>query len=169
MHPVTRGEDYMANLQDGWLAFESGREKRRLAPYPADWLTYRIPQLEELCGRASLVIRSRAKTKSGERRAVSAVEIEHEAIKEEGSRRTFLSPSGREWTVRIHESLDAKGRQRTVLRLSGGDVVVELSDWPENWRTASIEEYALMLLDADPPRRLGKGEGPQRRREDRAD
>ena len=30
MHPVTRGEDYMADLQDGWLAFESGREKRRL-------------------------------------------------------------------------------------------------------------------------------------------
>ena len=63
MHPVTRGEDYMADLQDGWLAFESGREKRRLeAPYPANWTTIPLPELEELCRRASGVIRSRARS-----------------------------------------------------------------------------------------------------------
>ena len=30
LHPVTRGEDYMGDLQYGWLVFESAKEKRRL-------------------------------------------------------------------------------------------------------------------------------------------
>jgi hypothetical protein len=168
MHPVTRGEDYMANLQDGWLVFESGAEKRRLeAPYPGEWTTFRISQLEELCRRASLVIRPRAKTPSGERRAVSAAAIEREAIKESESRVTFMSPGGREWTVRIHECLDKDGNESMVLRFTAGDIVVELKQWPDDWRTATMKDYAVMLLDAEPPRRREQGEGPQRRREDR--
>lgn len=168
MHPVTRGEDYMANLQDGWLVFESGSEKRRLeAPYPAEWLSFGIPQLEELCRRASLVIRRRSRSPSGERRAISAAEIESEAIKEAGSRVTFMSPGGREWTVRVHECLDKAGNPEKVLRFTAGDIVVELPTWPDDWRTATVKEFALMLLDANPPRRRAKGEGPQRRRDDR--
>ena len=170
MHPITRGEDYMANLQDGWLVFESGNEKRRLeAPYPAEWTTFTIPQLEELCRRASLVIRRKARTPSGERRAISAAEIEREAIKESGSRVTFLSPQGREWTVRIHECLDKDDQPSMVLRFTADDIVVELAKWPEDWRTATVKEFALMLLDANPPRRLPKGQGPQRRYSDRPD
>lgn len=170
MHPVTRGEDYMANLQDGWLVFESGREKRRLeAPYASDWITFSIPQLEELCRRASPVRRVREKSDSGQRRAVSASEIETVAIQQQGGRRTFRSPGGREWTVRIHECLDRGGEAETVLRFTADDIVVELSRWPEDWREASIAEFALMLLDANPPRRLPKGKGPQRRRDDRVD
>ncbi len=170
MHPVTRGEDYMANLQDGWLVFECGREKRRLeAPYPGDWNTLPIPQLEELCRRASPVRRIREKTDSGQRRAVTASEIEQGVIEQEGGRRTFRSPAGREWTVRIHECLDRGGEPEMVLRFTADDIVVELPTWPENWRNASVQEYALMLLDANPPRRLPKGQGPQRRRDDRVD
>jgi hypothetical protein len=169
MHPVTRGEDYMANLQDGWLVFESGREKRRLeAPYPGDWLTFSIPQLEELCRRASPVRRVREKSDTGKRRAVSAVEIEQVAIEQQGGRRTFRSPGGREWTVRLHECLDRGGAPETVLRFTADDIVVELARWPENWRESSIEEFAMMLLDANPPRRVN-GRGPQRRRDDRVD
>lgn len=26
-------------LQDGWLAFQAGEERRRLAPIPADWIS----------------------------------------------------------------------------------------------------------------------------------
>ncbi|MFL5605946.1 MAG: hypothetical protein ACJ8AD_05835 [Gemmatimonadaceae bacterium] len=168
MHPITRGEDYMANLQDGWLVFESGSEKRRLAaPYPAEWISLGIPQLEELCRRASLVIRRRPRTPSGQRRAISAAEIETEAIKEAGSRVTFMSPGGREWTVRVHECLDKAGNPEMVLRFTAGDIVVELPKWPEDWRTATVKEFAMMLLDANPPRRRAKGEGPQRRRDDR--
>ena len=170
MHPVTRGEDYMSNLQDGWLVFESGREKRRLeAPYPADWSTLPISDMELLCRRASPVRRVREKTNSGQRRAVSAVEIEQAAIAQAGGRRTFRSPGGREWTVRIHECVDRGGEPETVLRFTADDIVVELAKWPESWRQASIEEFALMLLDANPPRRLPKGKGPQRRGEDRVD
>lgn len=168
MHPVTRGEDYMSNLQDGWLVFESGSEKRRLeAPYPAEWITFRLPQLEELCRQASLVIRRRTRTPSGEFRAIKAAEIESEVINEAHARRTFLSPKGREWTVRIHECLDRAGDEQAVLRFTAGDVVVELSDWPADWYSATAEQFAMMLLDANPPRRREKGEGPQRRHEDR--
>jgi hypothetical protein len=168
MHPTTRSEDYMADLRDGWLTFESGREKRRLeAPYPAEWTTFTIPQLEELCRRASLVIRRKARTPSGERRAISAAEIEREAVNEAGSRVTFMSPGGREWTARIHECLDKAGNPQMVLRFTAGDIVVELPQWPADWRTATVKDFALMLLDANPPRRRGKGEGPQRRHDDR--
>jgi hypothetical protein len=44
---------------------------------------------------------------------------------------------------------------------------VELEKWPDDWRTATMKDFAVMLLDASPPRRRPKGEGPQRRRDDR--
>ncbi|HEY2066211.1 MAG TPA: hypothetical protein VGG84_09660 [Gemmatimonadaceae bacterium] len=168
MHPITRGEDYMGNLQDGWLVFESGREKRRLeAPYPAEWTRFPIQELEELCRKASLVVRRRASSPSGERRAISAAEIEGEAIRGSGSQVTFASPGGREWTVRVHECLDKRGRPQKVLRFTADDIVVELEKWPDDWRTATMKDFAVMLLDASPPRRRPKGEGPQRRHDDR--
>ena len=169
MHPITRGEDYMEKLQDGWLAFESTNEKRRLeAPYPADWPSFPLPMLEELCGRASPVRRT-SKTPSSQRRAISVAEIEREAEAnaDADARRTFMSPHGREWTVRIHECLGREGAQQNVLRFTAGDIVVELPAWPKNWRELSVIEYAVLLLDADPPRRRAKAEGPQRRRDDR--
>ena len=170
MHPITRGEDYMGNLQDGWLAFESTTEKRRLeAPYPGNWQSFSLPKLEELCRRASPVLKRRPKSPSGERRAISAVEIERGAEADADARRTFTSPGGREWAVRIHECLDKIGEQQAVLRFTAGDIVVELKRWPENWRDLSVIEYAVLLLDAEPPRRRGKGQGPQRRRDDRED
>jgi hypothetical protein len=39
----------------GWLLFESAGEKRRLAPYPDDWMHLSVQQLEEWCTRASRV------------------------------------------------------------------------------------------------------------------
>ena len=168
MHPVTRGEDYMANLQDGWLVFESGKEKRRLeAPYPGDWIKFQLRDLEELCRRASLVVRRRHKTPSGERRAVSAAEIERAVAEADNGRRTFMSPGAREWTVRAHECLDPSGQHQTVLRFTADDIVVELMKWPDDWQSATVQEFALMLLDASPPRRRARGEGPQRRGDDR--
>ena len=170
IHPVTRGEDYMADLQDGWLAFESGREKRRLeAPYPAQWTTASLSELEELCRRASAVIRRRARSESSARQAVSAVEIEREAIRAGGADRTFRSPRGRTWTAHLHECLDEHGEQHMVLRFTGDDIVVELTNWPENWRDLSVTAYGLLLLDANPPRQLARGAGPQRRHADRSD
>lgn len=170
MHPVTRGEDYMADLQDGWLAFESGPEKRRLeAPYPADWIAAPLPVLEELCRRASVVIRRSPRTVTGQRKAESAVEIEHGAIRDAHAHRTFHSPRGRDWVVRVHECVDTHGAQQKVLRFTADDVVVELAQWPDNWQDLTVEQYAILLLDANPPRRLPPGTGPQRRYEDRAE
>jgi hypothetical protein len=39
----------------GWLLFESSGEKRRLAPYPDDWMDLSVKQLEEWSRRASRV------------------------------------------------------------------------------------------------------------------
>jgi hypothetical protein len=168
MHPITRSEDYMQKLQDGWLAFESSTEKRRLpAPYPSDWTGYDLKSLEALCQRATPVYR-RPQTPGGAERALVAGEIERDAITKSGEVRTFSSPRGREWTVRIHECLDRAGRPMRVLRFTSGDVVAELKDWPAEWREATMRDFAVMLLDAE-PRRRSRVPGQQRRQDDRAD
>ena len=40
-------------LSRGWLAFESGQDKRRLAPIPAGWEELTDAELESLCARAT--------------------------------------------------------------------------------------------------------------------
>ncbi|MDQ2666635.1 MAG: hypothetical protein M3Z05_11565 [Gemmatimonadota bacterium] len=170
MHPLTRDEQFLEEMHDGWLVFESTREKRRLnAPYPRAWRTFDIPQLEELCQKATPVLRRKAKSPSGEYRAITTAAIEREAEVESRSRRTFKSPRGREWTVRIHECLDREKATQKVLRFTAGDIVVELLEWPDDWETLSVVDYGVLLLDAEPPRRRPKGQGPQRRHEDMAD
>lgn len=167
MHPATRSEDFMSTLQDGWLAFESATDKRRLAaPYPTDWTSYRIPELEALCAQAKSVTRRIQQSDTGKRRAEVAHESEQAAMRSANAQRTFRSPRGREWMVRVHECLDRDGADQMVLRFTTGDIIVELKDWPANWQSASVEDFALMLLDANPPRRRKKGDGPQRRYDD---
>ena len=41
-----------AGLDTGWLCFETGREKRRLAPIPSDWQRCSAERLEEYCTAA---------------------------------------------------------------------------------------------------------------------
>ena len=148
--------------------FESAKAKRRLnAPYPGNWRNFDIPALEELCRRASPVMRRRPSSPSGAHRAASAAEIERDAEVKSDARRTFTSPHGREWTVRIHECLDRDKATQKVLRFSAGDIVVELLEWPENWRDLTVTQFAVLLLDAEPPRRRLKGQGAQRRMGDR--
>ena len=56
MYPITRSEEFMADLQDGWLVFESSEgEKRRLTPYPPDWRTMSAFEIERWCMRATKV------------------------------------------------------------------------------------------------------------------
>lgn len=43
-----------APYQEGWLAFDSGVETRRLAPIPADWLDLGDAELEAACARAEI-------------------------------------------------------------------------------------------------------------------
>jgi hypothetical protein len=46
-HLLTRPE-----FAEGWLLFESEGEKRRLAPYPDDWMTLSVKQLDQWRMRA---------------------------------------------------------------------------------------------------------------------
>jgi hypothetical protein len=168
MHPTTRAEDFMGNLRDGWLVFESSADKRRLEPpYPSNWTSLPLAGLEELCRRAAPTHKRATQSTTGKQRAIVAAEVETDAMHDAHAQVTFRSPGGREWTVRVHECLDRAGTEQLVLRFTTEDIVVELSRWPDNWKTASVEQFGLMLLDANPPRRRPKDEGPQRRSGDR--
>lgn len=169
MHPATRTEDFMGNFQDGWLVFDSESGKRRMeAPYPSDWHSLSLTALEELCRRATLVPRRGAlQSNTGQQRESRVAALERDVAREAHAQITFRSPGGRVWTVRIHECLDRAGADQMVLRFTTEDIVVELARWPDDWQTATVEQFGLMLLDANPPRRRPKGEGPQRRSDDR--
>ena len=166
LHPITRGEDFMKDMQEGWLAFESASQRRRMpAPYPRDWTELSLPDLEALCRQAPVVSGRKPRTLSGEHRAFVAAEADKVAIAT--GERMFASPRGRQWAVRLHECLDERGERQVVLRFTADDVVVDLPDWPDDWQRATPEQYAMMLLDADPPRRPQQGQGPRRRQDDR--
>src|SRR5688572_29658870 len=112
MHRVTAAEDFLGDMKDGWLCFESEHEKRRLcAPYPRDWTDMPIPELEQLCAVAPAVTSRKSSTPSGERRAMAA-RIDR-AVSSEGQR-IFSSPAGRAWTVRLHYRMDRSGNTERV-------------------------------------------------------
>lgn len=46
-------EDLSPDLARGWLSFESGLERRRLAPIPSGWESLDDGELVELCRRAA--------------------------------------------------------------------------------------------------------------------
>ena len=46
-------------LRDGWLAFESNGERRRLTPAPSDWFEMDDSELVELLSRATLTGKAR--------------------------------------------------------------------------------------------------------------
>ena len=166
LHPITRAEDYMGEYADGWLTFESSAEKRRYpAPYPARWTDYDLVALEALCRAAKPVSPRRSRTPSSEHLAFTEESAEKDARRV--SERSFNSPRGREWCVRLHECLHRDGGTEVVLRFTSGDSVVDLKDWPADWKSLTREQFALLLLDAEPPRHLTAREHPQRRREDR--
>lgn len=159
LHPSTRAEEYMEPWAGGWLTFECDSEKRRLlAPYPTRWFEYELPQIEKLCEMASRVDAVRV--------ANTRVPV-HPSLADTTGGKTFASPRGRLWTVRLHTARLAGGDEETVLRFTAGDSVVDLRDWPANWQSLTRDQYATLILDAEPPRRLDSPERLQRRRDDR--
>lgn len=48
-----------AEFRDGWLAFQSGRERRRLAPVPGDWAQLSDAELLALLERSTAPTRTR--------------------------------------------------------------------------------------------------------------
>src|SRR2546430_2757125 len=47
------------DLQRGWLAFQSGPDRRRLAPIPNDWIEMTVGELSALLKRAERRARAR--------------------------------------------------------------------------------------------------------------
>jgi hypothetical protein len=43
------------NLREGWLTFESGNERRRLAPIPRSWEDASVERLHLFCAAAELL------------------------------------------------------------------------------------------------------------------
>jgi hypothetical protein len=37
IHPKTAAEDFLGDYSEGWLCFECGNQRRRLARFPQDW------------------------------------------------------------------------------------------------------------------------------------
>ena len=164
--PVARTDTGAEGFSGGWLVFESATEKRRLpAPFPPLWDQFDLEQLEAMCERAQPVTpRQAARIPSGEQLAIKERSADVEARAQ--SERSFRSRRGREWRVRLHEYPRPYGGSETVLRYTCDDLVLDVRDWPANWKDLGREAHALLILEAGPPRRPGAGEHPMRRRED---
>ena len=61
VHPRVGTRPVLPELVEGWLAFESSWEKRRLAPIPAGWLDLPADALHKLSQRA-LFVRERGES-----------------------------------------------------------------------------------------------------------
>ena len=57
MNPATAAELFVGEYQEGWLAFESPNDLRRLSRWPADWAALPVADLEELCEHAAPITR----------------------------------------------------------------------------------------------------------------
>jgi hypothetical protein len=57
-----------SGLEDGWLAFVHGEHKRRLAPFPPEWVGADASELERLCAMARVAPAPRAARAGDEER-----------------------------------------------------------------------------------------------------
>ena len=55
IHPKTAAEDYLGDYSEGWLCFEAGNQRRRLARFPRDWDKLSDKQLLGLLSSAMIV------------------------------------------------------------------------------------------------------------------
>jgi hypothetical protein len=175
--PGMLSQEISSRYGQGWLAFESGKdEKRRLpAPYPRDWHRLPLRELLTLAKKASAVpnlakrAQEQKKTPSGEYRKFAA-DADERALREalRDGQRSFTSPRGKTWTVRLHERLGVDGDPEAVLRFTCGDTVLDLRPWPTDWGDCPPAELAKLVLDAEPPLVPTSVRRPRRRREDHA-
>ena len=80
LHPITRAEDYLGNLQDGWLVFESESEKRRLP--------MSTPEFHEAASRIERIARQVFGIARAQREVGEALQSQHdESIDDEARER----------------------------------------------------------------------------------
>jgi hypothetical protein len=54
VHPTSERSALPEPFRAGWLAFESEKEMRRMAPIPSDWKDRSVDELRELCQKAEV-------------------------------------------------------------------------------------------------------------------
>lgn len=156
IHPATRGEDYMRDYLDGWLAFESadGLAKCRLAPIPTDWASADPGQLTDWLHAAETVRGDRSSDSPPPATGGAAIPP---ATSGDGRSavRTFRFPGGRFWTVVEYDRApSASGATATeggrVLRFMSGSRTLDVSEWPADWASRPDGELAELLSTSFP-------------------
>jgi hypothetical protein len=167
----TAAEDYMADWQDGWLCFECGEERRRLARYPTQWMDLPDTELEQLLGSAQAVRRRHAGETTGE------FSRRPEPTPPGGSphaagRRRVVDEHGRAFDVAVQRvagerSASGKGANApaSVLRFTCGNLMLDLERWPEDWQRLSDEQLLALLEHARPASRDAAAEARAHRRQ----
>jgi hypothetical protein len=170
IHPATRGEDYMRNYLDGWLAFESadGLAKCRLTPIPPNWAIASVADLEKWLHEAETV---RGERGSGAHGRASAEVAANPRVASDVRTpvRTFRFPGGRFWTAMESSVSTAEsshdGLPRRVLRFMSGSRALDLTSWPSDWASRSDSELAALLTASFPRHSEPSNEPAHRRRE----
>lgn len=147
----TRAEDFLQGFLDGWLVFESndGRDKCRLYPIPANWVSRSDEELRLLLRAAEPVRGDRPPHSSaGSGMMPTSPSTASENI------RTFRYPGGRFWTVRecVAETPDQEGEteRRVVLRFAAGARALDLRAFPRGWEKYTDEQLVDLLHVAFP-------------------
>jgi hypothetical protein len=173
IRPVTKGEDYLVDCYVcGWVVFETiaGDEKRRLCPWPIQWMNETERGLRALLARAEVVppLRVRAERGSGSERARPAISIEEADVTDLEVVRTFKYPEGRYWTVCVVNRPEDGGRP--VLRFTSGVRHIDAKAWQIDWADQPDDALAVMLRGAAPRKAAAapvSGNMPRRRWDDR--
>jgi hypothetical protein len=170
IRPVTKGEDFLADCYvTGWVVFETaaGDEKRRLCPWPIQWMNETERGLRALLARAEVVPpqRVRAERKSGAH-SLPAPASEADVTDLEVVR-TFRYPKGRYWTVCVVSHPEDGGLP--VLRFTAGLRHLDFRDWPKDWPDQPDDVLVAMLRRAAPRRETAAPapNTPRRRWDDR--
>lgn len=176
MHPVTVREFFLGEYQEGWLAFESASERKRLAAWPENWASLSDGELEALCERAKPAPRRSAQeTHSGAFRRLAETGTlgrEQEAHRTDAEApallRTFSGPSGRHWMV-TPRALGSDAHATLVLRFTSSDgVVLDLEQWPDDWDRYTPAQLVELARRARPPHADSTEEETRRASEDRS-
>lgn len=145
--------------QDGWLLFEHGEEKRRLAPVPRGWSSLDAAGLGDLLGRAIIARPSRWATRPprparSPREIADAIEAQQRVVPPPVPapapvpiRASAAVPASRRWTVLLIDETEA---DRALLRgaLEALPItVVEASEGMDGLALALDVDPDLVLLD----------------------
>jgi hypothetical protein len=163
MNPATVRELFLGEFEEGWLAFESGTIRRRLARWPKNWAQMADGELEQLCERATLVTRRSPAAAGGERQPGEAPRREADATTDPVSV-TFAGSDGRHWMVTPVET-EVGGEKATVLRFACADgTLLDLDEFPDDWVRFTAPQLADMARRARASR-PAPGEGKRGRPE----